>query len=156
LHNNIEIEPPEPKEWADYRSLLVEAGLPPDGLEESVALVARHGRRVVGGAALEPYGSEALLRSVVVDKRLRGAGLGRALVRAAVEVGEEHGVRGIYLLTESAAGYFQDLGFAATPRRDVPESVQGSVQFRSACPKSAVVMTARIEQLKAQAERGNG
>jgi SAM-dependent methyltransferase/N-acetylglutamate synthase-like GNAT family acetyltransferase len=128
--------------------LLEAAGLPPEGLEGVVAIVARdRAGGVVGGAGLELFGADALLRSVVVDKRLRGAGLGRTLVRAAVELGEERGVRALYLLAESAMGYFGRMGFAVTLRHDVPHAVQQSLQFRVTCPASAVVMTAAIAAL---------
>ena len=53
-------------------ALLERSGLPPDGLREHVAttLVARDGARVVGSAALELYGTGALLRSVAVAAEL--------------------------------------------------------------------------------------
>lgn len=44
---------------------------------------------VVGCAALEYHGRAALLRSVAVDNRLRGRGLGRRLVERALQVDQE-------------------------------------------------------------------
>ena len=82
-------------------SLLEEHGLPPDGLEDHIgtALVARKGERVVGSAALELYGSGALLRSLAVSKDRRGERLGQSLAR-------ECGAARAYLLTEAADGFF--------------------------------------------------
>jgi len=46
--------------------LLRESGLPAEGVTEhqETLLVARDGDRIVGCAALEPYGEQGLLRSV--------------------------------------------------------------------------------------------
>jgi amino-acid N-acetyltransferase len=46
----------------------------------------------------------------------------------------------MYLLTTTAERYFPKFGFERIERRDVPETVQASVEFTSACPASAVVM----------------
>ena len=46
----------------------------------------------------------------------------------------------VYLLTTTADGFFPRFGFSRITRDDVPDSVKGSVEFRSACPASAVVM----------------
>src|SRR6266446_423148 len=61
--------------------LLEQSGLPKDGLADHVAttLVARDGGRIVGSAALELYGTAALLRSVSVEPERRGQGLGQRL-----------------------------------------------------------------------------
>ena len=40
------------------------------------------------------------------------------------------------------------LGFEQVSRADVPESVQASVEFQSACPRSATVMRKRISPVR--------
>jgi len=125
-----------------YLGLLARAGLPPDGLVDclATALVARAGDALVGAVALELYGTHALLRSLVVDVAERGSGVGSALVGAALALARRHRVSEVVLLTETAAPFFARLGFAGVLRADVPESVQASVQFRTVCPASAIVM----------------
>jgi arsenate reductase len=116
--------------------------LPDAGLREHAAalLVARQTGRLVGTAALEMYGGEALLRSVAVDVTLRGTGQGRRLTRAALERAKQLGARRVFLLTETASGFFPRFGFVDIERSSVPDSIRGTVEFASACPASARVM----------------
>lgn len=117
-------------------------GLPGDGLAEHAAgvLIARVGETIVGTAALEVYGDEALLRSVAVDAALRGTGLGQDLTRAVLESAKRRGVRRVFLLTDTAARFFPRFGFTEISRDAVPESIQRTVEFASVCPSSAHVM----------------
>jgi amino-acid N-acetyltransferase len=123
-------------------ALLKQAGLPPDGLSDhlSTTLVARDASSIVGSAALELYGDAALLRSVAVDQRLRGQGLGQQLTHAALDLARQHGVDTVYLLTETATDFFPRFGFQPTTRSAVAPAVQPSVEFTSACPASAAVL----------------
>ena len=122
--------------------LLRDAGLPVDGVVEhlNTAFVAHDGAVIVGCAALEVYREGALLRSVVVAPAARGRGLGQRLARAAVRLAQSIGTPAVYLLTTTADSYFRRLGFATTTREHVPESVKQSIEFRSVCPASAIVM----------------
>ena len=129
-------------------ALLERSGLPQDGLQEHVAttLVARAGARVVGSAALELYGTAALLRSVAVATELRGAGLGHRLTHAVLDLARQHGVTTVYLLTETATDFFPRFGFRPTARAAVDSAVQQSVEFVSACPTSAHVLVATLDE----------
>ena len=103
-------------------------------------VVARVDGRVVGAAGLERYGDGALLRSVVVDASAQGHGLGQRLTEAAVALARDLCMPSVFLLTTTADGFFPRFGFERIGRADVPESVRQSVEFRSACPASAIVM----------------
>ena len=122
--------------------LLQKASLPTLGVPPTLAgfLVAGVQDRVVGAIGMERYGTSALLRSAVVESKGRGNGIGRELVERLLAVAEASGVREMYLLTTTAEHYFARFGFHAIGRNDVPPSVQASVEFREACPASAVVM----------------
>jgi len=130
-------------------SLLEKSDLPQDGLAGHVAttLVAREGQRIVGSAALELYGTEALLRSVVVEESLRGRGLGQQLTQATLNLAKQHKVKTVFLLTETASKFFSRFGFHPIARSQVPHSVQRSVEFTSACPVSAQVMMIHLENV---------
>jgi amino-acid N-acetyltransferase len=123
-------------------TLLEQHHLPVDGLADHVAttVVARHDGCVVGSAALETYVDGVLLRSVAVAPHLQRRGLGRELIDAALRLAAELRAPAVYLLTTTAERYFPQFGFEQITRADVPESVQASVEFASACPSSAVVM----------------
>ena len=139
---NVQIERASDADGPSILQLLLDAGLPIDGLIEhlNAAFVAREGAAVVGCAALETYTDGALLRSVVVAPAARGGGVGQRLTEAAVSLAESAGAPAVYLLTTSAESYFPKFGFAPTTRDQVPASVKESIEFRSACPASAQVM----------------
>lgn len=128
-------------------ALLEKTGLPRDGIAEhlSTMFVAREGKRVVGSAGLELYGEAALLRSVAVDKSLRGQGIGQQLTRSALDLALKQGATTVYLLTETASKFFSRFGFKPSSRSQIPTAVQQSVEFTSACPASALAMMMRLE-----------
>ncbi|MDP3062811.1 MAG: arsenic resistance N-acetyltransferase ArsN2, partial [Chloroflexota bacterium] len=131
-----------PKELPDILALLERCGLVTTGLADHLeaTLVARTGGRVVGSAALELYGASALLRSVAVEEALRGQGIGQRLTQQALALARRHGVVTVYLLTETAAGFYPRFGFRPIPREQVAPAVQRSVEFTSACPATAQAM----------------
>jgi amino-acid N-acetyltransferase len=130
----------------EVRSLLQRLSLPLDGVDEHVKtmLVAREDGHVVGTAALELYEDGALLRSVAVDPRQQGKRLGHALTEAALRLAAAHSADTVFLLTTTAERFFPKFGFEPIARDDVPASVQASVEFRSACPASAIVMRKQL------------
>jgi arsenate reductase len=142
----IVIDAATERDLAAVRGLLERRRLPLDGVDDCVQtmLVAREGARIVGTAALEFHADQALLRSVAVDAGKQGRGLGRRLTERALQLARSHGVRDVYLLTTTAERFFPKFGFERIAREEVPPSVQDSVEFRTACPASAVVMRKRL------------
>jgi amino-acid N-acetyltransferase len=124
------------------RALLDRLHLPLDGVEEHLPtmLVAREGQRIVATAALEMYADGALLRSVAVEPRHQGNGLGHQLTDAALQLAATQGAHTVFLLTTTAERFFPKFGFERIDRQQVPASVRESVEFQSACPASAIVM----------------
>lgn len=122
--------------------LLEAANLPTAGVPTTLRdfFVAQDEDLIVGAIGMEPYGRAALLRSAVVDPTARGSGVGEALVHRVLDGARERGVDELYLLTTTAERYFPRFGFAQIARSDVPSEVQESVEFREACPASAIVM----------------
>jgi amino-acid N-acetyltransferase len=144
--HTITIQPATPGEFPQVLALLARSGLPEAGLADHLAttLVARGDGRIVGCVALELYGDAALLRSVAVEPALRSQGLGSRLTGQAFDLARQNGVRRLYLLTESAAGYFARRGFQPIARSAVEAAVQQSVEFRFACPQSAQAMRLEV------------
>jgi amino-acid N-acetyltransferase len=145
----FEIVDATPADRDEVLGLLGVARLPTDGLTEhlSTAVVARRDGRLVGSAALELYPGGALLRSVAVDPSVRGLGLGQRLTEAAIARARAHRAPALYLLTTTAEGFFPRFGFARITRDEVPHSVQQSVEFRVACPSTAIVMRKPLTDL---------
>jgi amino-acid N-acetyltransferase len=119
-------------------ALLGTAGLPLAGVAEAFGsgVVARDGGRIVGCAAVELYGAAALVRSVAVDPRERGHGLGSELVAAVEALARVAGAREAYLLTETAEEWFPRFGYAAITRAEAAPAVGASVEFTSACTET--------------------
>ncbi len=122
--------------------LLTKSGLPVDGVLDhlATAFVARVDGNIVGCAALEIYADGALLRSVAVDPSVGGQGIGTQLTRSALELAAARDIHAVFLLTTTAEAFFPKFGFVRIPRDQVAPSVLESVEFRSACPASAIVM----------------
>jgi len=142
MASSISIGKAKKEEAAAVMALLESCELPQDGLSDHLAttLVARYSGNVVGCAALELYGEDALLRSVAVEESMRGQGLGRRLTASAMNLAKQHGTAQIYLLTQTASSFFSRFGFKPTSRSNVPRSLQKSVEFTKACPVTALVM----------------
>jgi amino-acid N-acetyltransferase len=139
----VQLRPAEPADLPAVLALLSQAKLPTQGVESRALqdfIVAEGDGKLVGVVGLEIYRESALLRSAAVDPNWRGTGVGRALVERALDLSRERGIRDVFLLTTTAEGYFPRFGFCCVNRDAVPEAVRASVEFREACPASAVVM----------------
>jgi amino-acid N-acetyltransferase len=127
-------------------ALLRDAHLPLDGFREHLAdaMVAERDSEIVGCVALEVYGEAALLRSLVVSPAERGRDLGCRLTSEALRLAKDRGSRDVYLLTETADRFFPRFGFTPLDRSQAPAALLASVEFQSACPKSAIFMHTRL------------
>jgi amino-acid N-acetyltransferase len=93
---------------------------------------------------LEIYGSDALLRSLVVSAKGRTRGTGSALVRHAESYSASRNVQTIYLLTTTAEAFFGRLGYQRIDRTVAPRSIQSTQEFASLCPASSAFMIKRL------------
>jgi amino-acid N-acetyltransferase len=93
-----------------------------------------------GLVGLEIYGSDALLRSLVVGESARGTGLGSALTNHAEQYAASKRVRSIYLLMTTAEAFFQRLGYERIERSRAPSSIERTREFASLCPASSAFM----------------
>jgi amino-acid N-acetyltransferase len=129
--------------------LLTEADLPTAGVAEIVnglpsdffvAETKDDAKQLVAVAGVEVCRDDALLRSVAVQPDWRKHGVGRELVRRIVSHVEERGIRALYLLTMTAEHYFPRFGFERIERSTVPREIAETLEFKSACPATAVAM----------------
>ena len=102
--------------------------------------LAFDGDELVGTAGMELMGSIGLLRSVAVAETHRNRQLGGELFAAALDHAREHGVQEVFLITNTAAEYFEKNGFQRVERSEAPVEIAGTAQFAGLCPASAVVM----------------
>lgn len=95
---------------------------------------------MVGTGGLEIYGDYGLLRSLSVKLGTRGKALGTAITEYLVQQAKERKLKGIYLLTETARGFFLRKGFMDVTREEVPEPLKASSEFSYVCGPGAVAM----------------
>lgn len=119
-------------------------GLPVDGLGDQflqgyVVAVTGDGA-LVGLGGVEVYEGDGLLRSVAVTRACQGSSIGRAIVEDRIAWARRRGLASLYLLTETAPGFFERLGFRRVARTSFPRAVQASSEFSRVCPDTAVAM----------------
>lgn len=138
--DGVELRPARSDELDAVRALAGHAPLPVDGLADQFPdgyVVARRGDALVGCAGLEVHGNAGVLRSVVVAPSERATGLGVALTADRIVAARERGLAAVYLLTTTAADFYDRFGFRPFPRADVPDAVAKCPEFASICPSSA-------------------
>lgn len=126
----------------DFHAALMEEGLPTDDLAEAGRAFFRitDGPETVGYGGFELHGEHALLRSMVIDQERRGRGLGGITAELLLGKARAAGAREAYLLTLSAAPFFERLGFARIDRTAAPAAILATRQAASLCPASAALL----------------
>jgi len=139
-----EVRPARPDDAGAIDGLLREAGLDPgEARHTDDAVVAADGDRVLATAAAEVRGDQCYLRSAAVHEAARGFGLGILVAATAGRWAASRGARRLFLVTETAEGFFSGLGFEAIDRRDLP----GWIAERStACSESATAMARPVAE----------
>lgn len=123
------------------RAALRAANLPADDIGGQVACFElAEPDRILGWGALEVFGHDALLRSILVAERSRGRGAGADLVDRLGEIARANGVTRLWLLTETAEPFFRARGFEKVERVAAPDAIRQTSEFRSVCPASAACM----------------
>ncbi len=90
--------------------------------------------KLLGCVALEPYGSDlAEIRSLAVDPEIRGRGLGKRLVQAALAAARRRKIARVFAVTH-VPEFFGRLGFATSTRWALPEKLERDCRT---CPKAA-------------------
>lgn len=157
--SGVRLREAQPGDWLAVESLLADAELPLAGAREHLRdfIVAEGAATtLLGCAALEQYAAEptgpaegvarvsGLLRSLAVAPAARGLGLGASLVESLLSVAHAQGLADVTLLTTTAADYFSRFGFRQIARESAPLAVRDSIEFREACPATAVVMSCAL------------
>lgn len=111
-------------------------------------LIARgKGGSVIGTIGVEFYQDVGLLRSLVVHPSHRGNGSGKQLVCELESFAQRKGVKTLFLLTTTASGFFEKLGYKVTQRAHVPASIAKTEEFKNICPVSAVCLSKNLESV---------
>ncbi|GLK74515.1 arsenate reductase (glutaredoxin) [Ancylobacter dichloromethanicus] len=126
---------------------LRDTGLPTDDLRSSTGRF--YGYRTLGGTLVgyggfEVSGDDVLLRSLLVTPAARGKSIGRNIALLLMSRAFDVGGRKAWLLTTSAAAFFERLGFTVAAREAAPEAIRRAPQAVSLCPATAPLLTRRI------------
>jgi amino-acid N-acetyltransferase len=143
-----EIRRGKPEDLRNVIALLESAGLPTTDLVEITHLdlwVIDAADSLAAAIALERYGTDGLLRSLVVAPPFRNRGYGSLLVNRLEADAVREGVRHLVLLTETAEAFFRDRGYVPIDRSNVAPAVTHSGEFRSLCPASARCLSKHVE-----------
>jgi protein-tyrosine-phosphatase/GNAT superfamily N-acetyltransferase len=146
----IVLKPASANDLDAILGLLQGAGLPTDGVAGSLAdfVVAMREETPIGAGGLEIVDRDALLRSVVVHESERGRGLGERLTAHLIAAARARGLDTLWLLTETAAGFFPRFGFRPVPRERAPDGLKATAEFAHCCPASAVAMARRVRPVR--------
>jgi amino-acid N-acetyltransferase len=131
-----------PNDLPKIKQLLSDASLPSQDIDQHIShfIIAEKSGELIGVIGLELIGKVALLRSAAVVNSERGTGLGKELVAKIKSYAQLNNVEQLYLLTTTASGFFQKLGFERIDREQVPQAIKNTAEFKSICPVSAVCM----------------
>ncbi len=132
-------------DWPAIAALLTEAGLPVEDARAHLPnfQVGIGTQGLVAAGGYEHLGEVALLRSFVVAPEARRHGCGGALLAAILSQAAASRVADVYLLTQTAAAFFERHGFEAIERSAAPDVIRRTNEFTQLCPASAVLMRRR-------------
>jgi amino-acid N-acetyltransferase len=126
--------------------MLAASQLPEDDLDDPKVFLSciSEDSRPIAAIGVERYSRNGLLRSLVVSPEKRGEGLARLAVLDMEEDARKHGLSALFLLTGTADGFFERLGYSRVARLDVPEEIRSTTQYSSLCSENATVMRKQI------------
>ncbi|MCA0175471.1 MAG: arsenic resistance N-acetyltransferase ArsN2 [Proteobacteria bacterium] len=132
---------------AGLSGALQEAGLPTDDLTEPgrrfFAYATASGEHV-GYAGFERVGRDVLVRSLVVRPHARHGGIGGGILALLLRRAFDEGGRAAWLLTTTAAPFFERAGFKPVERSAAPAAILATRQAAQLCPSSAALLARAV------------
>ena len=138
----FEINVATKNQLSDIKSLLKKLNLVYEDVDKYVEnfIVVLENKQIVGCAGFEKYDEIGLLRSVAVDPKHQGKGIGHKLIEEINENAKKREIEEFYLLTDSASQFFPKFGFEKVSRANVDERIKKTYEYSEACSESAIVM----------------
>jgi amino-acid N-acetyltransferase len=100
-------------------------------------MVLGQNKPLVGCVGIEAVGNDGLLRSLAIDPLRRGGGFGRQLLNVMEMQAQDLGISTLYLLTTTAAAFFEGQGYQRIDRISAPLALQAATQFSNLCPPAS-------------------
>ncbi|WP_439531668.1 arsenic resistance N-acetyltransferase ArsN2 [Marinobacter adhaerens] len=123
--------------------LLSRSALPTSDINQSGSICffgCHQSGKLIGSVGIEIGKKSVMLRSLATREEVRNTGLGRALVEHAELNASLKGVGAIYLLTTTAADFFERLGYEKLCREQAPDDIKKTTQFSDLCPTTSSLM----------------
>ncbi|MHA1217905.1 MAG: arsenic resistance N-acetyltransferase ArsN2 [Candidatus Heimdallarchaeaceae archaeon] len=126
----------------EIKSLLKKLDLVYEDVDKHVDnfIVVLENKQIMGCAGFEKYDEVGLLRSVAVNPKHQGKGIGHKLIEEINANAKKREIKDFYLLTDSASQFFLKFGFEEVSRVNVDERIKKTYEYSEACPDSAIVM----------------
>jgi amino-acid N-acetyltransferase len=138
----MKFEQATPSDLDAIKDLLASYGLPANDINSHLDnfIVAKESDVLVGVGGWESCNEVALLRSFAVNTSHKGLGVAEKILKLLEEQAVNSGIKGFYLLTDTATNYFERFEFIKLSRENVPESIRATKQFSELCPHTATMM----------------
>jgi amino-acid N-acetyltransferase len=137
----MNIVPASQNSFSAAIELLKKNNLPTQDINPGTQLfVVEEGDNVIATVAVEYDYNDALLRSLSVSEEKRSSGIGAELVDFIEDYVRKQGVRTIYILTTTAAGFFSRRGYTLIDRSNVPPFINDTKEYSVICASSSTLM----------------
>ena len=123
LHGEFECAQATAEDFSSILFLLTDYGLPIERITISSLknfLVVRQDGRAIGCCALEPHGTDGVIRSMSVDEPYRGKGAGSSLLAACERRAVEKEIGRVYALTAKKGSFFECHGYPSLDSQSLP------------------------------------
>ena len=146
----IELRPAHMTDLLAIEGLLDEFNLVFEGVDENISdfFVLSMNQNIIGCIGLEVFNTVALLRSFAVRSRHQKQGYGLLLLRKIETAASCRGIHQLFLLTNTARGFFDKYGYAVANRSDAPKAIASTREFSELCPESSTFMQKEIRVKK--------
>lgn len=102
------------------------------------------GDEILGAGALAVIDTFSMLRSVCINKKYQKNRLGSDLCGHLYEKAQALGLKDIYLLTDTAEGFFKKQKFETISRKELPIILEQNVLVQNACSTNSTVMHRKL------------
>jgi amino-acid N-acetyltransferase len=141
----MNIVPASQNSFSAAIELLKKNNLPTQDINPGTQLfVVEEGDNVIATVAVEYDYNDALLRSLSVSEEKRSSGIGAELVDFIEDYVRMQGVRTIYILTTTAAGFFSRRGYTLIDRSNVPPFIKDTKEYSVICASSSTLMKKKL------------
>lgn len=141
----MQLRPATADDFATIVRLLADVSLDASDLnpaQTSAFLLLCDADLLLACGAVERFDERAgLVRSVAVHPSHRGKGHATRIMRSLETHARHRGIDRLFLLTQTAAGFFSRLHFERCERTHAPLAMRASPQFTGLCPSTAVCMS---------------